>query len=447
MAQPLSKVVGGGSLAEMLQAKKSKLKKVHEPVEQGDNAIVASSHEGNDMWNADATLQQRRGFDISKGEEEQFGKYQSYMQAFNMEVWLDSLRDVTMETTFVPMGVAHADALVQAYEAAQEQGGTQEIQLPDGVAGALSDLFSRRLQPAMRALTDSMSGGCFVKTSSRSAKDHADLDTLKNQLLSAMENRLGISVSSGQKPDENASMIAMSYASIEQLKMVDAEHVMHIFTRSERIWHDMHLALNQFKRRNTWDESAQSLVVRRWIQFEPDMEFRCFIYEGQVVAISQYRHLCYFPRLCANYRMIFDTLISFLNELCLPVLKGVFPLDDYVLDVGIELSGAVSSESTTSTGILDEAPGSLAEPTSATKVHKCWAIEANPYFETTDGCLFSWDKDRGTLLRACRPLFERVDIAKSDPNPEFRIVTQAKRGASSLVFGSWRKAMQDACLR
>jgi hypothetical protein len=432
----------------MLQAKKGKLKKIPEPMEQGENITAACSPDGSNMWNAGATLQQRRGFDISKGEEEQFGKYQSYMQAFNMEVWLDALRDVTMETTLVPMGAAHAEALVKACEAAQEQGATQdfekEVQLSDGVASVLSDLFSRRLQPAMNALTDSMSGGCFVKTSSRSAKDHADLDTLKDRLLSAMENQLGISVSSGQKPDENANMIAMSYASMEQLKMADAEHVMHIFTRSERIWHDMHLALNQYKRRNTWDESAQSLVVRRWIRFEPDMEFRCFICEGQVVAISQYRHLCYFPRLCANRSIILDTLTSFLNDLCLPVLKGVFPLDDYVLDVGIELSEAVSSESMTSTGILDDAPGSLADPTGATKVHKCWAIEANPYFETTDGCLFSWEKDRGTLLRACRPPFERVDIGKSDPNPEFRIVTQAKRGASSLVFGCWKKAMQDA---
>ena len=62
---------------------------------------------------------------------------------------------------------------------------------------------------------------------------------------------------------------------------------------SDRCWHDMELALAQ---RESWTES---LVARAWVDLEPDMEFRCFVSRGQLTAISQYRHLVYFPRLVA----------------------------------------------------------------------------------------------------------------------------------------------------
>lgn len=132
-------------------------------------------------------------------------------------------------------------------------------------------------------------------------------------------------------------MIGMSYASREQLRMRTAKQVLQIFSRSERIWHDMHLALNQWKIRNAWNEQQQSLVVRQWIKFELDMEFRCFIAGGRATAIFQYRHLCFFPRLVVNRDLVLAALTAFLQDSCLPALKGVFPMDDYVLDLGVEL--------------------------------------------------------------------------------------------------------------
>merc|ERR1719272_1763151 len=72
---------------------------------------------------------------------------------------------------------------------------------------------------------------------------------------------------------------------------------------------------------------------------------------------------------------------------CIMLQAGAFPKDDYILDLAIQLNSNYGPES-----ILKETP---LPPEAVTKV---WVVEVNPFFETTDGCLFSWQRDKDVLL-------------------------------------------------
>merc|ERR1719387_1523062 len=108
--------------------------------------------------------------------------------------------------------------------------------------------------------------------------------------------------------------------------MKSPEQVMAIFGKSERIWHDMKLALacDDEDDDGGGDEWAEALAVRRWVHIEPDMEFRCFVCSGTLTAISQYRHLLYFPRLVQHSAQLRQTLCEFVDSIA-PRLAGLFP--------------------------------------------------------------------------------------------------------------------------
>ena len=83
----------------------------------------------------------------------------------------------------------------------------------------------------------------------------------------------------------------------------------------------------------------------------PDTEWRVFVHNRRVTAISQYHHHCYFenhPRNCE------EQITTFVGT-----LLGSLPLASCVVDVALTEAG-------------------------------CTLIELNPFHHSTDGCLFDW---------------------------------------------------------
>lgn len=194
-----------------------------------------------DVSNA-TTIQARRDFSLATGEQKDIDIYQQYILEFNMERWMEALEDHTFETYLVPLSTVDAKEIIRLYE--------KRDQLED-ISDVLVEL-RKSLQQSMLKF----GGTAFVKTSSRSAKDYTEPEELR---------RVYQDVLALLADTENSRLIALSYASMELLKMRDASQVINIFIRSERIWHDMQLALAQ---EDKWNEA---LVVRKWIEIEPDM--------------------------------------------------------------------------------------------------------------------------------------------------------------------------------
>jgi len=349
------------------------------------------------------TLTQRRGFDLNKSESG-IGEYQRYIQAFNIERWLKPLDGVTFPTVMSDISPAEARELAGCYESFKS--GVESIQP------------SHTLIESLQRSVEEVDHGCgvFIKTSSRSAKDFANHERLQAEFGTRLANLPNPTGHEGTC--ENDQMIAMSYASMELLRMRSASEALEFFAKSERTWNDMVLALACEE--NGWEEHA---IVRRWVDLEPDMEFRCFVANGCLTAISQYHHLVYFPRLVSNRDSVLLRLLAAFHEIS-PRLEGITPRNGYVLDIAVELrSGEASLPGITSR-----------EPMSADAFVAVWAVEVNPFFDTADGCLCSWTKNLSLLI---------TPVAEGTP-PDFRIRTAPARGSSSLLYKDWKEAIRTA---
>ncbi|MBP2847916.1 regulator [Dickeya oryzae] len=124
------------------------------------------------------------------------------------------------------------------------------------------------------------------------------------------------------------------------------------------------------------------LFLRGWHDIPRWGEFRCFIKDGNVVGVSQYHCLEYFPFLTEHADEIRQQIIHFLQKL-IPLLH----MDSVVADIAI----------THQNGQYDT-----------------MLIELNPFIQRTDACLFSWLNGGDFNGRI------RVNLSQADASAEKR---------------------------
>ena len=146
---------------------------------------------------------------------------------------------------------------------------------------------------------------------------------------------------------------------------------------SERMYEDLSTAIAE--------NYEPHIFVRRWMEFDPQWEFRCFMRDRELVGISQYNYR-------EHCRFLDEKSIRNRIEDFFPGFRDACHLDSVVFDVVI----------------IPPVGG----------VHTV-LLEINPWFGWTDPCLFSW-KDGGDFdgtLRLAPPNQEReltLDEALAD---------------------------------
>ncbi|KAI8346313.1 D123-domain-containing protein [Mortierella sp. GBAus27b] len=110
------------------------------------------------------------------------------------------------------------------------------------------------------------------------------------------------------------------------------------------------------------------LVLRKWFDLAPSMEFRCFVRDNQLVGISQ-RDMTYYDFLKDLQDELEDKIVDFYET----KIQGRFPDHDYTFDVYITRNR-----------------------------ERIYVIDFNPFAQKTDALLFEWEE----LLSAqeCLPL-------------------------------------------
>lgn len=142
---------------------------------------------------------------------------------------------------------------------------------------------------------------------------------------------------------------------------------------------------NNSKEEEEDNEGVQyELVLRKWVNINPALEFRCFVKGRKLVGISQ-RELNFYDFL-ASLKGTFQTLIGkFFND----VLKDTFEDSDFVFDVYVPRP-----------------------------FDKVFLIDINPFSRTTDPQMFTWHE------------LALVDPAVFDESKdmELRLVTEMNKG-------------------
>ncbi|KAL5014585.1 hypothetical protein ScPMuIL_008855 [Solemya velum] len=146
---------------------------------------------------------------------------------------------------------------------------------------------------------------------------------------------------------------------------------------SEFVTHDL---TEPFDECTDFDEQRETLkiqyelILRHWEDLHPGHEFRCFVQNGKIIAISQRYQRQYFEFIKKAESEILADIQAFFHH----VIANKFPDKDYVFDVYRRDEG------------------------------KMILLDFNPFAAVTDSLLFSWDELR-TLQQN-----------SSDVKPEFR---------------------------
>eukprot|EP00027_Filamoeba_sp_ATCC50430_P012636 CAMPEP_0168575038 /NCGR_PEP_ID=MMETSP0413-20121227/19433_1 /TAXON_ID=136452 /ORGANISM="Filamoeba nolandi, Strain NC-AS-23-1" /LENGTH=171 /DNA_ID=CAMNT_0008608485 /DNA_START=209 /DNA_END=721 /DNA_ORIENTATION=- len=126
-----------------------------------------------------------------------------------------------------------------------------------------------------------------------------------------------------------------------------------------------------------WD---LKLVVREFVNIPIELEFRGFVNEGSLNALSQYYSDCFFPELPKHKDYIQQLILDFFEQLKSHINVGT--PNSYIVDFVVLLD----------LYSLGGSSASKADP--VVKV-----VELNPFSESTGGCLFDWKKDKEIIYQ------------------------------------------------
>ena len=303
--------------------------------------------------------------------QDQIEEYDKYVKSFDIEAWYEPLKDITFPTEYVALQYEEAQILHSMCEDVMQLNKTiaitQDIdtknkllqQVKNMDISKLSDLCQRidavinKWKPSDEEKNND-DFGVFVKLSSRSAKDATDAEERLQSLFTKYCEQ-------NQAKDDNDRVRELLKAATHCMKVSSAKQVISMFIHSERIHHDIGSALKYGKEKFT-----ENVVIRKWIPIDIDMEFRGFVYNNQLNALSQYNHFIYFQRLTEMKQEIQKRILSFFEQKVKDKLKEY---EGYIVDFAI----------------------------CGQQLDTILIIELNPFMDSTDPGLFSWKNEREKL--------------------------------------------------
>ncbi|KAJ7050305.1 hypothetical protein C8F01DRAFT_1179417 [Mycena amicta] len=357
-------------------------------------------------------------------------KYDNLVLQANIENWGSLLADFTAPTSFVVLTQDHAKLLLRAYEslyradsdAKVAEAAAEYVASVSGTGQTTAPLcveeeeLLEELGPAIQRAIDAFStngedrrGGCFVKLSSRSAKDAAARSGVFEAHYAAAIKDVR---DRGEELDDIKRMWIVCQAESAALRFADAKAVIRALVLSERVWQDMTLAL---RHPDKWE---QNIIVRKWEPVTIDMEFRTFVASGRLTAISQYAYQLCSPRLTDPVQLAkaVGAIKTTFSKLW-PVLKEN-GFESCVLDFGVI------------------PPASDHDSKSEEGEWRATLIEINPFEETTDGALFSWTRERSVIEGKATEGEGDIEY------PVVRVTETRRVAALSMIPRKWKDVIE-----
>lgn len=124
----------------------------------------------------------------------------------------------------------------------------------------------------------------------------------------------------------DATWLALGHS----LRCHQASQIYLLLKGSDFVGHDLHRPFQQCSDRPSAETSLKyCLILKPWLDINPGHEFRCFVYDGRLVGVSQRDVTTYFDHLAADQTNILGDIRSFFLE----YIEARFPLSNYTFDV------------------------------------------------------------------------------------------------------------------
>eukprot|EP00547_Thalassionema_nitzschioides_P005698 CAMPEP_0194217800 /NCGR_PEP_ID=MMETSP0156-20130528/22274_1 /TAXON_ID=33649 /ORGANISM="Thalassionema nitzschioides, Strain L26-B" /LENGTH=365 /DNA_ID=CAMNT_0038946937 /DNA_START=79 /DNA_END=1176 /DNA_ORIENTATION=- len=133
---------------------------------------------------------------------------------------------------------------------------------------------------------------------------------------------------------------------------------------------------------------SYELVLRQWCNLYPSMEFRCFVWGKELIAISQRKHTEQFPHLVTEKMIIRSEIIDFFDEF---IQKNSQGMKNYTFDIYID------------------------------RKERPWLLDFNVWGTQTDGLLFTWE-ELSEMVREPAELHVPSNTLLTNENPQIRVV-------------------------
>eukprot|EP01083_Nonionella_stella_P009203 26625_1 len=315
-------------------------------------------------------------------------RMKKFKEAFTLDKWIhiNELRALTFETRIVPVTVNEAHSFI-AYSRYihSQRAKSQDIYCKtilnyeqnkhkiDGDIESLKDKISTQIDDAKWNEC-----GFFAKFNSRSPKDVHEYEGNKDYVMDMFFAEMDKfkAKSHDGTVQLNEALISSYIARAKLLKMKTAQDVIRTFAASFRALEDLTGTLR------LGDEHMDiSIALRKWNESVPTNghgEFRCFVHNKELNAITQYISCIWFKGLETQKNVIKDRIIKFYET----KVKDYVPMDSFVIDflvLGIEL------DEEHNIGKQDN-------------VNDIFVIELNPFYKSAGAGLFEWRLDRELFL-------------------------------------------------
>jgi hypothetical protein len=296
---------------------------------------------------------------------------------FDVEAWYKILQNETFYTEFIPISPSIAQAFVNFYQTRYSSTkvlNSNDIQLIQSIQNQLKEqIFNSKTNPFHNS-------GTFIRLSSRSPKDGRALDSQKlSQIYHQELRRL-----QDKYPNEcdsiygkgNMQFIAYCYAQSHSLKVTNEIQALNIILSSERVFYDLSEVLDCQQVQDDKVADINNIIIREWNDsLDDSMEFRCFVYQSNLTAISQYNHYCKFYHLQNDLivQQIKLTIMKYWEEKIKPLFDPFTEkYSNYIMDIGV-IENKLSNQ------------------------FECIVIELNPFATSTGTSLFDWTTDINQL--------------------------------------------------
>ena len=286
---------------------------------------------------------------------------------FNIDVWYPLVKDITFKTYFIPLEIEEGIIINKFYKS------KEEITYNDYL---ILESLEKKIDSEIQKNEGLKKNGAFLRLIDRSPKDGDPYE--KEKILEEYSKNIKI-ISNELNKDINESNVRLAAKDKTHILIIkNGKDALNLLLTSSRSHMDI----------GDWIKNGgkQQIVLREWNnELSVDNEFRTFIYNNKITAITQYDHYGVFPHLFKEKEKIEKKIHEFWeNE-----VKNKINFPYYIVDFGY-VNG------------------------------KIIFIELSPFFPTTDGCLFDWNQDIDILkngdgkLRIREKQFENLEILVDD---------------------------------
>eukprot|EP01083_Nonionella_stella_P017510 48981_1 len=339
---------------------------------------------------------------------------------FDIDEWYKHVHQLSFDTKFIAIHPKYAQSIIKfyRYRYCHAKISALSMEVVHNLR-ELQQLLDKEIKMCINEWYDDTVNeddkGAFVRFSNRSPKDgHKVYSPDQNNEIKEEKSEQADAVEKDKfaEQDPNTLMIDFCRKSAKHLFVDNGTDAMALILSSERAFTDLLAILNahaypykylfydQFTIDTLFDETKDqlddgdelkwneqewqicnvSLAIRKWdTRIRDDLEFRCFVYDHKLRAISQYNHYCYFPELGDN--ALFVECIK--KKICGYFERNIehkVPYREYIVDIAIIILDEKKKENVDN---LD-----------------CVVIELNPYRTSTGAGLFNWGGDEQQLKYA-----------------------------------------------